>query len=192
MQVTHPDFSIGVYPLNRLTRLYDGIEQLENDVWGEGEEDEADSEYLWAMDESGDWKPAEDGGGDWEDVSDEDSGPGHNHGEAEMNIDKEAELQPSPISQPPNSENKVQHNVDLEQAESSEESIWTPFRILSSAPVDHAFYNAPPAQPSKLFLTRLRKEYKVLESSLPGLCSIYSKTPNILIGSARDDPRSRL
>lgn len=172
MQVTHPDFSVGVYPLNRLTRLYDGIEQLENDVWGEGEEDEADSEYLWAMDESGDWQPAEKGGGDWEDVPDEDSGSSHNHGDTEMNI--EAELQPSdpsPISQP--ADDKMQQNVDLEQTESPEESIWAPFKILSSAPVDHAFYKAPPAQPSKLFMTRLRKEYRVLDSSLPGLCFIF-------------------
>ena len=166
MQVTHPDFSVGVYPLNRLTRLYDGIEQLENDVWGEGD---AGNEYLWAMDESGDWQPAEEGSGDWEDVSDEDPSSGHNHGDAEMNINEEAELQPSdpsPISHPPIADTKMH----LEQTESSEESIWTPFKILSSAPVDHAFYNAPPAQPPKLFMTRLRKEYRVLDSSLPGLC----------------------
>jgi ubiquitin-conjugating enzyme E2 O len=50
----------------------------------------------------------------------------------------------------------------------SDENPSTPFRILASAPADHAFYTSPPAQPSKSFLSRLRKEYKVLDSSLPG------------------------
>lgn len=44
---------------------------------------------------------------------------------------------------------------------------WNRFEVLSEAPVDHAFYSVEPSQPSKSFLSRLAKEYRVLESSLP-------------------------
>lgn len=48
-------------------------------------------------------------------------------------------------------------------------SPWHRFEILSSAPVDHAYYaqKTTSAQPPKAFLTRLSKEFKVLASSLP-------------------------
>jgi ubiquitin-conjugating enzyme E2 O len=45
---------------------------------------------------------------------------------------------------------------------------WKHFDILPAAPVDHAFYTVEPPQPSKAFLSRISKEYRVLESSLPG------------------------
>jgi len=47
------------------------------------------------------------------------------------------------------------------------ESPWKRFEVLPSAPEDHAYYNSAPAQPSKAFLGRLTKEYRVLASSLP-------------------------
>lgn len=47
---------------------------------------------------------------------------------------------------------------------------WSSFVILPSAPKDHAFLTqVPPSQPTKAFLQRLNKEYKVLSSSLPGM-----------------------
>ncbi|KAF8167745.1 hypothetical protein B0H34DRAFT_740587 [Crassisporium funariophilum] len=72
--VTHPDFTVQVYPLERLTRLYDGIEQLEDGLWDfEGSDDDhshtEDDEQPWVMDEDGIWH-AEQHNGDWEDGQD--------------------------------------------------------------------------------------------------------------------------
>lgn len=50
---------------------------------------------------------------------------------------------------------------------------WKRFDILPSVPHDHAFYTSSPAQPSKSFLARLTREYRVLESSLPGPCLLH-------------------
>ncbi|KDQ63442.1 hypothetical protein JAAARDRAFT_169262 [Jaapia argillacea MUCL 33604] len=47
------------------------------------------------------------------------------------------------------------------------DEYWKRFDIVAQAPVDHAFYASPPAQPSRNFLARLTKEYRVLSSSLP-------------------------
>lgn len=44
---------------------------------------------------------------------------------------------------------------------------WKRFEILPEAPRDHAFHSFNPVQPSKIFLSRLSKEYRVLQSSLP-------------------------
>ncbi|KAJ3573658.1 hypothetical protein NP233_g2277 [Leucocoprinus birnbaumii] len=48
-----------------------------------------------------------------------------------------------------------------------EELSWKRFDILPSAPVDHAFYSQPPAQPGKAFMVRLQREYRALANSLP-------------------------
>ncbi|KAF8323122.1 hypothetical protein DL93DRAFT_2147193 [Clavulina sp. PMI_390] len=46
--------------------------------------------------------------------------------------------------------------------------LWTSFSILPTAPPDHAFLSVtPPSQPSRTFMTRVNKEYRVLSSSLP-------------------------
>jgi ubiquitin-conjugating enzyme E2 O len=52
------------------------------------------------------------------------------------------------------------------------ELAWKRFDILPCAPHDHAYLSSTPSQPSKAFLGRLRKEYRVLSSSLPGLCKV--------------------
>lgn len=48
-----------MYPLERLTKLYDGIEQLEDDAWDEvsdGDKSYSDEdEQSWAMDEDEEW-----------------------------------------------------------------------------------------------------------------------------------------
>lgn len=58
--------------------------------------------------------------------------------------------------------------VDGEEEEEAEKP-WKRFEVLASAPADHAFYNTTPGQPSRSFMTRLTKEYKALQSSLPGM-----------------------
>ncbi|KZT05999.1 uncharacterized protein LAESUDRAFT_759881 [Laetiporus sulphureus 93-53] len=61
VEVFLPDSTTTVLPLSRLTKLYDGLEQIE-DLWGDVSEGEEGSEMNgekeveeWAMDESGNW-----------------------------------------------------------------------------------------------------------------------------------------
>jgi ubiquitin-conjugating enzyme E2 O len=55
------------YPLQRLTKLYDGIDQLEDDMWDEGSEVHGlDENQLWTINEEGVWEPDDsDSGDDW-------------------------------------------------------------------------------------------------------------------------------
>jgi ubiquitin-conjugating enzyme E2 O len=161
--VTHPDSSDGVYPLHRLTRMYDGIEQLENDLWGEEGGGAVDKSSPTAT-LDGDCLPV--GEGQWEGTSEEAMSQGafcegQENGGNDMNI--------CVIEESMASENmSVNDLANIEDG--PDENPWTLFKILGSTPVDHAFYTSPPAQPSKSFLSRLRKEYIVLDSSLPGQC----------------------
>ncbi|KAJ3500529.1 hypothetical protein NLJ89_g9755 [Agrocybe chaxingu] len=220
VEVTHPDFSVASYPLTRLTRLYDGLEQLQDEGWDDdGEEgDMEDGAETWAMDEDGKWQP-EDGDDEWEDVSstgavadlvdilDEDSMdedelmeglPSHPDLEDELQMAPGTEnpwnlgpdlmqVQPAipPSSTLPPDEDMTaatptQQSRNDETARDEDEPMigessssahagldWNRFEILPSAPVDHAFYSSPHAQPPKSFLARLRREYRALESSLP-------------------------
>ena len=74
-----PDATAANLSLQRLTRLYDGLEQLE-DMWDDDLSDDGDSlasegphEQIWALNEQGEWEmdPEEDGD-DWS--TDEDDG----------------------------------------------------------------------------------------------------------------------
>jgi ubiquitin-conjugating enzyme E2 O len=58
-QVTHPDMSKQSYPLERLTRLYDGMDQLQDDPWIDTGSDYGDGDY--AVDEFGNevWEDGE-------------------------------------------------------------------------------------------------------------------------------------
>ncbi|KAF8990781.1 hypothetical protein BDZ89DRAFT_1086942 [Hymenopellis radicata] len=78
---------------------------------------------------------------EWEDVDEEGDAMAVESEEAEQD-DKEPSLQANG------------HYDD------SPDLPWKRFDILSSCPVDHAYYASPPAQPSK-------KEYRILTSSLP-------------------------
>ena len=64
-----------------------------------------------------------------------------------------------------NTEGRLQ--LEVENVTEVEER-WRKFAFSPSVPPDHAFFDTPVAQPSKTFMTRLNKEYRVLESSLPG------------------------
>ncbi|KAI0068302.1 hypothetical protein BV25DRAFT_1911299 [Artomyces pyxidatus] len=79
VEVTLPNGTVSVFPLERLTRLYDTLEQLE-DLWGdemsaqdEGEDETANDEEVWAMDEDGHWQAQPDGadGDEWEETDDD-------------------------------------------------------------------------------------------------------------------------
>ena len=60
---------------------------------------------------------------------------------------------------------------DADEGEGS--APWKRFEVLPSAPVDHAYYGTAPAQPSRSFMSRLAKEYKALQSSLPGAVVLF-------------------
>ena len=185
-----PDSTVAVLPLSRLTRLYDGLEQLE-DMWGDDVSQSEDSyrdeeqEEFWE-DEQGVWLPNVSGDGDTDDWVDDE--------EDAMDVDEESWADPAmevstpePGSAPPlpsdgaNTpepptlrptspdvpKDAVEDDSD-KNAQAAEEPNWKRFEILASAPVDHAFYNSAPAQPSRSFHARLNKEYRVLSTSLPG------------------------
>ncbi|KAF8973555.1 hypothetical protein BDZ97DRAFT_1775695 [Flammula alnicola] len=204
VEVMHPDWTVETYPLERLTRLYDGIEQLEDDAWDAGSEgyhsysDDGEDEQAWAMDEDGVWRP-ELPNDEWEDMSstggihgDEDEDIDVIEGEGEiMEVDEELwdseavvpDINETDLQQDRRAAAKKESNTNLEssnastvaetphehdkETDSDDSSRWSRFEILSSAPPDHAFFSTPPAQPSKAFLGRLSREYRVLKSSLP-------------------------
>lgn len=56
---------------------------------------------------------------------------------------------------------------DLNEEDLDPEIHWKRFDVLPEAPQDHAFYSYNPVHPNKIFLARLSKEYRVLQSSLP-------------------------
>ena len=80
MEVTLPNGAVAKYPLERLTRLYDTLEQLE-DLWGEGSvQEDPDHDHVhdhdgevWAMDEDGIWQaqPNGDENDEWEETDED-------------------------------------------------------------------------------------------------------------------------
>ncbi|OAX44402.1 hypothetical protein K503DRAFT_765021 [Rhizopogon vinicolor AM-OR11-026] len=97
IEVTHPNGSVAIYPLSQLTKLYDSLEQFEEDGW-EGEEYESDQgshvdngDGVWQLDsdgkwqyefDDGEWEDEEDGDGDGDD-GDGDGGDGDGDGDGE-------------------------------------------------------------------------------------------------------------
>jgi len=187
VEVTHPDGTVKFYPLERLTRLYDSMEQLEDEVW-DGEDDGYSDGYddpLWTLGEDGTWHHTEDDGGDWEDVFDEDAED--NDGDAidvdpvhgnDLELDESNPTAEEPMTLVPEAPSPSAADLQTTAAATlppptsisipADAEEWSRFEVLPSAPVDHAFYSTPPAQPSRAFLARLQKEYRVLASSLPG------------------------
>jgi ubiquitin-conjugating enzyme E2 O len=193
VEVTHPDLTVKAYPLERLTRLYDGIEQLEDQVWEDDPPDGHDSEQqeVWAMSEDGTWQPADGHDPNWEDEDETMDVDGWNddiNGGSPNEDDKLLVQDPnlhipakSTVTTASTTEEQVMSNLDSVSVSpdagktsiSSEENPWKRFDILSSAPVDHAFYASTPSTPSKTFLSRLNREYRVLSTSLPGVISTF-------------------
>lgn len=194
MEVTHPNSTTSVYPLERLTKLYDGFDQLEDDGWDdiEGGEDEDSGEGVWLKDDQGIWQyhlhDADDD--DWEEMEgNEDEETPSQADEDEdfsMDVDEVQSLESSMATSMTTFPSAAFHNQDEDtepatspnpEGGTSENTAgdtpWAHFDILPSAPQDHAFYSSAPAQPSKVFLGRLSKEYRVLSSSLPGGPTLY-------------------
>jgi len=193
IKVCHPDGAKAIYPLHRLTRLYDGIEQLEDDLFDGSSDDDGHihSEQgleEWAMNEDGVWQATlgEDDDDGWEEYSvDDDEGEEENSMEVDpptWNCPPNIAAETSPPSPLENGSSSTVSSIGAERLSSPDaptdvtdltdvsesELSWKRFDILSDAPVDHAFYGTEHAQPSKAFLGRLTREYRILASSLPG------------------------
>jgi ubiquitin-conjugating enzyme E2 O len=185
---------VSVLPLERLTRLYDSLEQIEDDDWdeeaSERDSNEEYSEGIWLQDADGVWR--------YEKTSDDDEWEETDEDPEEMDIDipwVEADsslgldddslnlppsnatldltdsvspLPTSPSTSPEMSQELVVNTAAKDTVEIDDNSLWKRFEILSSAPTDHAFYSTSAGQPSRTFLTRLTKEYRALSNSLPG------------------------
>lgn len=87
VEVTFPNGLTAIFPLQRLTRLYDTMEQLE-DLWGDEMQGEAEEgrhsheEEYWAMDEDGNWQQGTgEDDDDWEEEEEE--------GDEDMAVDEE-------------------------------------------------------------------------------------------------------
>ncbi|KAI0758238.1 hypothetical protein C8Q74DRAFT_307926 [Fomes fomentarius] len=186
-----PNSETLVVPLNRLTRLYDSVEQLE-DLWGDddGTVDEGEEVEVWEMDQDGQWvEGTADDDDEWESADgdeDEEMDDVENDASGEWSPSTDTVIPPLRVATPmviddvahtsesrPTSSSGRQQSPDVPkdatdaEDEQMEEGPWKRFEVLSSAPPDHAFYSTVPAQPSRNFMTRLTKEYKALQSSLP-------------------------
>lgn len=201
VEVVLPDSSTVVVPLNRITRLYDGIEQME-DTWGEDELEgsitasiERDQENWSTMDNEGHWITDTSNPAEWTDEDDimeadinirwTSSSPTAmptsesdkslmailaDDGHRDLSEPPEQSIPPTLRTTTPDDpkDSTGDGQDDHEENETDENPQWKRFEVLSSAPVDHAFYGSPPAQPSRAFLARLTKEYRVLSTTLPG------------------------
>jgi ubiquitin-conjugating enzyme E2 O len=191
VEVTLVDGTVDVIPLQRLTRLYDGMDQVD-DMWGDEDYTESGSDYTDEVMEVISEDPPLDGeeeGGEWEDVEDEPMDSTAS-GDWAMSDDPQ---EPEPASasesgattpQPPPpaaaasaasaptavdvKETPAEASSSKEEEEEVVEVPWERFAVLPEAPPDHAFMSTTPTQPSRNFMTRLTKEYRVLSSSLPG------------------------
>lgn len=193
MEVTHPNMEMSVLPLERLTRLYDSLEQIEDDGWDEeaSERDSNDgySEGIWVQDADGVWryeKNADDE--EWEETGEDpeemvvetpwaetESSPEPDDdslnppGNATLDLaDPVSPLPTTPSTSPEMSQELVVNTTAKNSVGTDGGSLWKRFEILPSAPPDHAFYSTTAGQPSRTFLARLTKEYRALSNSLPG------------------------
>lgn len=164
-------------------------------MWDDGGSDsgssESEREEMWALNEQGEWVEGQDDGDDWstdeEDVAMEVDGwsssdptalqPSFDTMAPPKMPDEDIEMgEPTPPAMTPDVPQDVTPAEEPQPPSASSEELekyWKRFDVLPSAPVDHAFFNTPVATPSRTFLARLTKEYRVLESSLPGMHISY-------------------
>lgn len=195
------DATVVVLPLERLTKLYDGMDHID-DLWGDDtssmddySEDE-DMPLLEVISEQEPW-PNMNGAaeeGEWEDVDDDENMSEDDGGDWAMSEGSDAGKDTEEIPTPPVDSSGTatpqgaavpipSHVVSplrslLPDASKdaappsstaeADELPWERFEVLAETPVDHAYYTTKPAQPSKNFMSRLTKEYRVLANSLPG------------------------
>ena len=213
--MTHPNSTVSVYPLERLTKLYDGIEQLEDDGWAgdtsDGDEPiDENGDGTWLKDGEGVWRYRLDDtdGNEWQGPDKDKDGVDDGDEDDAMDVEDDfgtdfMTVSSHPDTPPPlelsavapfsavqkifNEDEGPVSNSHMDQESNAagagvDLSLWKRFDILGSAPHDHAFYATAPSQPSKNFLGRLTKEYRVLLSSLPG---VYQSLLSFFFDSSR-------
>lgn len=194
-------------PLHRLTRLYDGLDQLE-DMFVEGFSEEGSSIEDVLL-EGGEWLDSPDG----IPLLHSHLMSSHSEGGADTaRVDVDVDVEDVPVSDamdvieldplqtpgelpmddtsitPQVSTTPIPHGASTPQSTSqpheslrdaeNDDLYWKRFDILPSAPTDHAFHDRPIAQPSRAFMARLHKEYRALSTGLPGtLVSINTSDP---------------
>ncbi len=155
IDVKLPNQKIVTVPLERLSRLNDGFDQLE-DAWGDEFDDEMDDEMdednkeeiLGFQTEDGEWheyEPADEG--DWEDDDDDAEPIGDVKMDAEDDISapKPDRGTQSPTLQEGSSSSDGAESIPISRVSSQptsieeESELWKRFEVLSSAPADHAF-----------------------------------------------------
>jgi ubiquitin-conjugating enzyme E2 O len=182
VEVGLPDQTTAIFPLERLAKLYDGMDQLD-DMFDDDlsmHSSHEDDHDIQVMDENGQWADVDEEEDGWEDDMDVDSVEASNDEVVESTPGSPPSSSFTEPDHPPtlpetvlNAPSQASSQIPLSDDDSAS---WTRFEVLSGAPVDHAFYSTTPGQPSRQFMSRLSKEYRVLSSSLPGAYSIYQST----------------
>ena len=132
----------------------------DDDEWESAEEGE-DEEMHDAMD-------IEDASGEWSPSTDTVIPPLPSEAPLAVGSTTPVDASSRPAASVPPSDG-TNNAMDVEdESEEGSDKPWKRFEVLPAAPADHAFYNTTPAQPSRNFMTRLTKEYKALQNSLPG------------------------
>ena len=144
VEVTYPSGSRDIFPLERLTKLYDTIEQLE-DLWGDdmSTQEELDHDHIhadeevWHMDEDGNWQShsSPDGDeGDWEETDEDEP--------MEVDEDTWAETEPTTDPDPDDAHARwwadvvanIASNAPLANSDSSTVSQVPSLTVRSSSP----------------------------------------------------------
>ncbi|KAF9076116.1 hypothetical protein BDP27DRAFT_1313919 [Rhodocollybia butyracea] len=165
VEILFPEGTVATYPLERLTKLYDSIEQLEDELYEVDSDEEHrmhgiwDYEYLKALDEE-------------YDSGDDNEEEGMDPDEDSLPVSLSVSLDPATSSSPPSSEPSMDLDSSTVESPKTDENgngneNWKNFKILSSAPPDHAYFGTTPVQPSRHFMSRLQREYRILTTSLP-------------------------
>jgi ubiquitin-conjugating enzyme E2 O len=174
VEVTHPDGVTRCYPLQRLTKLYDSISQLEDDIWGDEDAMDVDDD---SMDVDDELYEEEMGGASYGwtgQLSGFISSPGISGLDAFNDDEGKTDEELSGDDPEPTEEHTGAADSQLPRDVGHLD--WTKFAIVPSAPVDHAYYSTPPGQHPKTFMTRMAKEYRILQSSLPGRCLSFGQS----------------
>lgn len=154
----HPGGMLGIYSVDKITRLHDGIEQLEMDNW-----DMQGDEHMDRMDEDdGMWDDEEMDSdtmvadSDWETDAYANTDVGMDAEDVALEVPQSNTALPAETPHP-----KPEHSR-------SKDVDWKQFDVQTSVPIDHAFRNTTPAQPSRSFLSRIQREYRAFITGLPG------------------------
>ncbi|TFL06373.1 hypothetical protein BDV98DRAFT_559298 [Pterulicium gracile] len=157
VHVMHPGGMLGIYSVDKITRLHDGIEQLEMDNW-----DMQGDEHMDRMDEDdGMWDDEEMDSdtmvadSDWETDAYANTDVGMDAEDVALEVPQSNTALPAETPHP-----KPEHSR-------SKDVDWKQFDVQTSVPIDHAFRNTTPAQPSRSFLSRIQREYRAFITGLP-------------------------